>query len=152
MIDGHCERSGDGLPRSDLPGSGKPPRVLLIEDDEVMREMLAEALRQEGYHVTECAKALPWLLFCVHNSANGSGDTADYDVVVSDIRMPNIGGLDVLRIIRDIRCAEFCPPTILITAFGDEQTHATAKTLGAAAVLDKPFQIHDLIEMIREVV
>lgn len=116
-----------------------------------MREMLAEALRQEGYDVTECASAVPWLLFCVHHSGQGVQDCADgYDVVVSDIRMPRITGLDVLRIIRDIHCAEACPPTIFITAFGDEETHQTAQALGAAAVLDKPFPMKDLVHKIQE--
>lgn len=152
MTIGHSGRAGDRWSASDPPSSRKLSRVLLIEDDDVMREMLAEALRREGYHVTECAKAVPWLLHCVHNSANGTGDADEYDVVVSDIRMPQIGGLDVLRILRDIHCTEYCPPTILITAFGDEQTHAMARTLGAVAVLDKPFQMQKLIETIREVV
>lgn len=116
-----------------------------------MREMLAEALRQEGYDVTECTNAIPWLLFCVHHSGQDAHDPADgFDVVVSDIRMPRMTGLDVLRIIRDIHCAEACPPTIFITAFGDEETHQRAQALGAAAVLDKPFQIKDLVQKIQE--
>lgn len=129
----------------------KPPHVLLIEDDDVMREMLAEALRHEGYRVTESAEALAWLLFCIHHSAREDRDGDLYDVVVSDIRMPHIGGLDVLRLIHDIRCADVCPPTIFITAFGDEKTHETAEALGAVTVLNKPFHLAELIDKVREV-
>lgn len=131
----------------------EPPHILLIEDDDVMREMLAEALRHAGYQVTECNSASQWLESCVHQAAKNRPlderhDT--YDVVVSDIRMPNMSGLDVLRILRVIRCDFICPPTILITAFGNSVTHERARELGAMAVLDKPFPIKYLIEKVRE--
>jgi DNA-binding NtrC family response regulator len=63
------------------------------------------------------------------------------DVLVSDVRMPGLGGLDVLR---GLRHCEWANPVILITAFGDEATHLEAVRLGAAAVLDKPFDVDDL--------
>lgn len=141
-----------GTPRKGSPNRSRPPHVLLIEDDDVMREMLAEALRHEGYRVTESAEALAWLLFCIHHSAREHRDGDLYDVVVSDIRMPNIGGLDALRLIHDIRCADACPPTIFITAFGDEKVHETAHSLGAVAVVNKPFHLAELIDKVREVI
>ena len=135
-------------------GCDRPPHILLIEDDEEMLNMLSEALIQEGYRVTKCTKALDWLLSCIHNSGGNmsSGTDNRFDVVISDIRMPKMGGLDALRIINDLNCAEVCPPTILITAFGDEETHSMARILGAAEVLDKPFDINDLIQNVRKLV
>lgn len=131
-------------------GCDRSPHILLIEDDEEMRDMLADTLRREGFDVTECSDARSWLLFCVHNSAGDNDEK--YDVVVSDIRMPKIGGLDAMRIINDLNCAEACPPTIFLTAFGDEETHRMAKKLGAVEVLDKPFDIKDLIKKVRKLV
>ncbi len=132
----------------------RPPHVLLIEDDDEMRNMLAEALTQEGYRVTERNEALDWLLACIHNSAKDTSSSPNnsFDVVVSDIRMPKMGGLDALRIINDINCADVCPPTIFITAFGDEETHQMARTLGAFYVLDKPFDISRLIDKLKEAI
>ncbi|MFW6171414.1 MAG: response regulator [Planctomycetota bacterium] len=137
------------------PLGRKMPRVLLIEDDDVMREMLAEALRRAGCEVTECGDGLQCLQACGHDTAScqpaehGVCDT--YEVLVSDIRMPNMSGLDVLRTLREILGAEGCPPAVLITAFGDEATHERAQELGAVTVLDKPFAVKELIETVRTV-
>lgn len=130
------------------------PHVLLVEDDDVMREMLAEALRRNGYKVTECADALKWLEICTKRASSSPQvkHQESYDVVVSDIRMPNINGLDVLRIIRSVDIDGSCPPTVFITAFGDATVHQNANDLGAVAVLDKPFPIKDLIDQVRALV
>ena len=58
-----------------------------------------------------------------------------YDVIVSDVNMPGLSGLDVLAA---LRCADWTTPVILITAFGDQQIRAEAEALGAARRLDKP--------------
>jgi len=62
------------------------------------------------------------------------------DLIVSDVRMPGWSGLDLLRFLRHRRSAI---PVVLITAFGDRDTHERAARLGAA-VLDKPFALADL--------
>lgn len=134
----------------------KPPHVLLVEDDDVMLDMLADAFRREGWQVTKCSDAMRWLQSCVRESTSVdvmeyTATGISYDVVVSDIRMPNVSGLDVLRILGDIHCANACPPTIFITAFGDEETHRRARELGAVTVLDKPFAVKDLVDKVREV-
>ncbi len=144
----HSERS------ENVTGCDRSPHVLLIEDDEEMLNMLSEALMQEGYRVTKCTETLDWLLSCIHCSGKDMSSSANnsFDVVISDIRLPKMGGLDALRIINDLDCAEICPPTIFITAFGDEETHSMARKLGAAEVLDKPFDINDLIRKVCELV
>ncbi len=129
----------------------QPLNVLLIEDDDAMRKMLAEVFRREGWKVTECENVLRWLKFCVNETKGNSAESQDiYDVVVSDIRMPDMSGLDVLRMLKDIHCAEACPPTILITAFGDEESHQRAKQLGATQILNKPFDTKTLITCVRQ--
>ncbi len=153
MTDGDRQQSPSAH-RADAETSDRP-HVLLIEDDDVMREMLTEALQREGFRVTERSDAFAWLESCVRRAsgagASEEGPVDSYDVVVSDIRMPHMSGLDVLRILREINCTGSCPPTIFITAFGDSETHDMAHELGAAAVLDKPFPIKYLIEKVRSV-
>jgi CheY-like chemotaxis protein len=117
-----------------------PARVLLAEDDEEMRSMLAEALRREGYAVVE-ARNGDELLARVRSSVLSTDDGAPVDLVVSDIRMPGCSGLEVLEKLRD---EDWAVPVILITAFGDEETHRKARSLGATLVLDKPFDVGDL--------
>jgi DNA-binding response OmpR family regulator len=72
----------------------------------------------------------------------------DFDLIISDIRMPGVNGLSVLEGLREFKGV---PPIILITAFGDEQTHADAERLGAAAVINKPFEITELLSTAREI-
>lgn len=123
-------------------------RVLLAEDDGEMRELLREALEHAGYDVTECSDG--WsLLEHLHSYFLASeGNEEWFDVVVSDIRMPAITGLEVLE---DGRTLDTFPPMILITAFGDEAVHDDARRFGAAAILDKPFDVDDLILAVQEI-
>ena len=64
-----------------------------------------------------------------------------FKAIVSDICMPGLTGLDLLAA---LRCTRFEIPVILITAFGDEEVRAEARSLGATAVLDKPFNLDEL--------
>jgi len=121
------------------------PHILLIEDDDQMRSMLAQTLEQEGYRVTECPDAFHWMDFCAGSRIDDT--SIDYDLVISDIRLP---GVDGLKMLEGLQHARRNPPTILITAFGDEQTHRRARELGARAVLDKPFATHDLLRVVHE--
>jgi len=120
------------------PSTAVAPRrrhVLVAEDDTRMRQLLAAMLRRAGFEVTE-AKNGAELLDCIGNL--GATPTRSIDLIISDIRMPMLSGLDVLT---EARWDRWDIPVILITAFGDEDTHAEARRLGAAAVFDKPFEL-----------
>ncbi|NQU24516.1 MAG: response regulator [Candidatus Nealsonbacteria bacterium] len=123
-------------------------RVLLAEDDDEMRALLAWRLRKDGYEVTECDHGID--LINRIDPLGGPGESEEFDLVVSDIRMPGITGLEVLEDMR--HCGTECPPVILITAFGDEETHQQARRLGAVAMFDKPFDFNDLLATVREIV
>jgi DNA-binding response OmpR family regulator len=119
--------------------------LLLVEDDLEMRDMLASALRRDGYAVIEAANgddALEWLGPGV---LEGNPDRLP-DVVVSDIRLPYFSGLDIAE---GLQLARKDVPVILITGFGDPETHAEALRIGAHCVLDKPFELDDLRVAIR---
>ena len=70
-----------------------------------------------------------------------------FDLVVTDIRMPGVFGLSVAAGAVDF---QGFPPMILITTFGDAETHQAAEQYGVKAVLDKPFRIPKLLELVRE--
>jgi CheY-like chemotaxis protein len=72
----------------------------------------------------------------------------DFDLIISDIRMPAHSGLEILEAGPQLKGF---PPMILITAFGSELTHARARRFGAVAVFDKPFDVNDLLVKVREV-
>ena len=121
------------------------PHILLAEDDREMRSLLTTSLRRAGFRVTACrdgSDLLSYLTpFILHEQP------VEFDLIVSDIRMPLITGLEILE---DLPQREGFPPIILITAFGDEHTHERARDLGAAAMLDKPFKMEDLLWLVRE--
>lgn len=131
----------------EIETAGNGYRILLAEDDLEMRKMLAWSLREEGFEVTECydgdslMKRLGFL--------DTLGETETFDLIISDIRMPGVTGTQVLEAIKDY---EDFPPMILITAFGDEDIHLKAKKLGAAVVIDKPFDIDDLLATIVQII
>jgi CheY-like chemotaxis protein len=78
---------------------------------------------------------------------NGEIDV-EYDLIVTDIRMPGVTGMEVVEGLAGL---PGCPPMILITAFGDAETHERAHQLGVAAVLDKPFEIEDFTRVVHDV-
>ena len=135
------------------PGGASPadagaPRILLAEDDREMRVLLAEQLRHDGYEVVECCDGQGLV---AHLSALflPGAEPEEFDLVISNIRMPAFSGLEVLD---GLHGRAGCPPVILITAFGDEQTHERARRLGAVATFDKPFRIPDLLAVVRQTV
>jgi CheY-like chemotaxis protein len=122
---------------------GRPPRILLAEDDEAVRESIAEALREDGYEVivVENGRDLFWSL-AVPTHTHGA-----VDLVVTDVRMPAYSGLDVLDAL-----ATDCPvPKVVMTAFPTQDTLAKAKSLGIA-LLEKPFPLEHLRVLVHELI
>ena len=106
--------------------------VLLVDDEPSIRETLAEFLIQEGHSVTSC----------------GSGERAidlvmkqAYDVVVCDMNLPGIDGIDVLE---RLRANHPAVPVLLITAYATVESAVEAFQKGAVDYLTKPFQLADL--------
>lgn len=113
-------------------------RIVVAEDDAELRRLLVLALGSDGYDVVEAEDgralieqiAKLWLI----------------DAVISDVRMPGRSGLEVLA---GFRRADWTTPFVLITAFGSEELHEKAYSLGASAVVDKPFDIDNLRILVR---
>lgn len=114
--------------------------ILLVEDDSEMRGMLAAALRRDGYTVVEAASgddAVEWLGVGI---LEGTPERTPA-LIISDIRLPHLSGFDILE---GAGLSAHRLPVILITGFGDHETHEMARELGAVCVLDKPFALEDL--------
>jgi CheY-like chemotaxis protein len=125
---------------------GRRPRVLIAEDDDEMRRLLAKVLVADGYAIVECRDGAD-LFSRLEPSVVGRA-TWDFDVIVSDVIMPGPTGLEILEDLHE--CRGF-PPVVLITAFGDAGIHARAKKAGAVAVLDKPFGTEELLNKLHEI-
>lgn len=108
-------------------------RVLVVDDDADMREWVKEELESEG--------------FSVETAAGGRAGVArvkegGVDVVVSDVKMPDLDGLDLLREIREVEPSPF---VIIVTGFGSIDTAIRAVKLGAYDYITKPFKIDQLL-------
>jgi DNA-binding NtrC family response regulator len=128
-------------PLSTEPGlTLRPLRVLLAEDDSEMRRLMVVILRRNNCEVIE-AKSGSQLWELIVRGALGTETEPQVDLIISDVRMPGMSGLEVLS---SLRSQHAVTPMILITAFGDTDTHAEAHRLGALAVFNKPFDLDDL--------
>lgn len=110
--------------------------VFVIDDDDAMRDSLDFLLGSADFHVT------------VFESAHQFLDTlssADFGCVVSDIRMPGIDGIELLKRLKASRSAL---PVVIMTGHGDVPLAVEAMKLGAADFLEKPFEDDRLIGMI----
>ncbi len=118
------------------------PKILLAEDDHELRELLAFCLFRAGYNVTSCDNGLQLLEYLEDCPGD---DQPRFDLVLTDLRMPALTGLEVLETFHDYPQR---PPFICMTAFGDKETHELAKNLGAAITIDKPVDLDDLVTLI----
>jgi len=123
------------------------PRILLAEDDQELRALLTWVLHKAGYAITECSNGVELLVNLYPYT--DSLQQPEFDLVVTDIRMP---GLTALEIVEGLQDCPQCPPVILITSFGDDETHRKAERLGVIAVFDKPFDTDDLLSKVRQIV
>ncbi|HXU81831.1 MAG TPA: response regulator [Polyangia bacterium] len=123
-----------------------PARILLAEDDPELRSLLAEALRRDGHLVMEVSNGVA-LDDVIRELAAQSPVHAD-EIVISDVRMPGRTGLSVLQ---SHRGCPWCPRFIFMTGFGDDELRAEAVDLGAAAVIEKPFEFDELRGILEDV-
>ncbi len=112
-------------------------RILIVDDDPEMCRVLAEFLQGEGYLVDQVADGA---------EALRQVRAAPFESVVLDKNLDGESGLDLLPRLRALIPAT---PVILITAFGDERTCEEAFARGAHDILLKPFDLDDLLEVLR---
>jgi len=106
--------------------------LLIVEDDPEMLDLLRKVLEKEGYRVSLAADS---------HEATASLSKIPFDLVVTDMVMPDNGGLELLQA---IRASQPALPVIIITAFGDWGTYSRALELGAAAFISKPLKMAEL--------
>jgi response regulator NasT len=117
-------------------GDEKPRRVLVAEDEALIRMDLAEMLREEGYEVVGEAGD--------GQEAVDLAESLKPDLVIMDVKMPRRDGIDAASEIAAKRIA----PIVILTAFSQRELVERARDAGAMAYLVKPFNINDLIPAI----
>ena len=114
------------------------PRVLVVDDEERMRSIIRKELERKGYRVDEAASG---------KAALEAAEQQSYDVVLLDLRMPGMTGLEALARFREIPPA---PEIIIVTGFGTIDTAIEAMRLGAYHYVTKPFKLRELEINIRK--
>jgi DNA-binding NtrC family response regulator len=103
-------------------------RLLVVDDDRAMREMLASLFKERGLSVEDAASA---------DAALARAAEQDFDVVLSDVRMPGLSGVELVGQLRRLRPGT---PVVLMTAFGSIDSAVEAMRTGAFDYLTKPFE------------
>lgn len=131
------------LPHEETESLGTDrPWVIVAEDDWEMLRLLLRVLSNDGYKVVMAGSGLELYDTLRHLRRAAS----EPSLVVSDIRMPGLNGIEVLQ---TMRSWGWTTPVVLITAFPDEETLAAADAAGATAVMTKPFEMDDLRTTVR---
>ena len=113
-------------------------RILLVEDDEELRQLLARYLTGQGFTVREAANGQDGLSLAAENHC---------DIVVLDIMLPDINGLEVLRQLR----AQTHLPVVLLTARGDETDRIVGFEVGADDYIPKPCNPRELVARLQAI-
>jgi DNA-binding NtrC family response regulator len=113
-------------------------RVLIVEDEALIRWAVGEALTAAGHHVFEAADAATARGFLAEGAA-------PLDVVLLDLRLPDSSDLSLLA---SIRRAMPGTAVVMMTAHGTREDAATAKALGAYEVVEKPFDVHRIEQIL----
>jgi DNA-binding response OmpR family regulator len=126
------------MPSNERGGGGPAPAtVLLLEDDPKIASFLSKGLRREGL-------GFEW--YSSGMEALARMDRGGIDVLLLDLGLPDIDGLEVLRVLRD---RGMVLPVIVITGRSDPRDRAVALSLGVVAYLTKPFAWADLLGAVR---
>jgi DNA-binding response OmpR family regulator len=121
-------------------GKKSPRRILLIEDDKEISELLKLHLVDEGYEIVQCGDGRIGL------------DTAlsgQFDVVILDLMLPKLDGLDVCR---QLRSENSYIPILILTSRADEVDRVLGLELGADDYITKPFSIRELIARVKAII
>jgi nitrogen regulation protein NR(I) len=116
------------------------PKILLIEDDVRLAANLRHVLEDEGFTVTHAARG---------DDGLRSASQAAFDAVLTDLRLPGLGGLDLVRRLHE---AQPRLPVVLMTAHGAVETAIEATKLGAFDYLQKPFEMEELLALLHKAV
>jgi DNA-binding NtrC family response regulator len=119
------------------PSAGREAgRILIIDDEPIVREVLRDVLAREAYALTFAADAEAGLLALDHQ---------EFDLVVLDLMLPGMGGLEALT---EIRRRDPDQVIVMLTAFGSVETAVQAMRMGANDYLTKPFKNDDVLRSV----
>jgi DNA-binding NarL/FixJ family response regulator len=125
--------------------------IVIVDDEEAIRKAMGQHLFEKGYQVTACSDGQSALKVVRSRQLETSTENSVPDAIVSDIRMPGMSGLQLLREIReDVHIMGV--PVILLTAKGLTQDRIVGYDAGADAYIPKPFDPEELVTILDNVI
>jgi excisionase family DNA binding protein len=129
-VDAWLERN-----RVDKSADTDRPRILVVDDEQAVRDLLVKALSEEDWDV-DTAPDGPTAIECMRGT--------EYDLLITDLRMP---GMDGLSVIREARRKSLDMPVIVVTGNSTEASAIEAINLGVTGYLTKPFRMRRAVEI-----
>ncbi len=121
-------------------------RVLLVEDEELIRETIALALSEEGYEVVTAEDGRKGLELVCRSGESNRPELVNFDLIILDLMLPYVNGLDLCRLIRREGNSV---PVLILSAKGSETDRVVGLEVGADDYLTKPFGMRELIARCR---
>ncbi|MBE9178264.1 response regulator transcription factor [Oculatella sp. LEGE 06141] len=121
-------------------------RVLVVEDEELIRDMIAIALEEEGYDVIMAEDGRTALELACRSDEKGYPEIASLDLIILDLMLPYVNGLDLCRLIRHEGNSV---PILMLSAKGSETDRVVGLEVGADDYLTKPFGMRELVARCR---
>ena len=116
-----------------------PLRVLVVDDEALIRWSLSELFAEVGYDVTEASDGA--------SAVAEASEGGEYDAIVLDYRLPDSNDLHLLEQIRQLQPRA---AVVMMTAFGTPEITSGALKLGAYQVVSKPFDVHDMVNLVAQ--
>lgn len=118
------------------------PKVLVVDDDEAVRNLLTTVLKLEGYEVATARDG---------REAIRMAEVESFDAILLDLMMPHLSGEDTLRVLRDRERSSVTPIIIITAKEGDEPIVETT-VAGADAYLSKPFEPEMVLTLLKRLI
>lgn len=136
------KEKGSSISKDETPQPQKPKHVLLIDDDELVLKTLARILKTNGYDVEPAENG---------EEALGKARNLNFDLVITDMRMPGMDGIETIKRIREVNRIANKPstPEIIISAYMDTEAERQAQNLGITDYVYKPFAVNDFMDTVK---
>ena len=116
-------------------------KILIIDDEELIIKSFTKLLEKNGYNVFVAKKGEDALVI---------SEEEDFDLIIVDIKMPGINGVETVKSLYELKGKK--TPTIFISGYAEDELQKQAEALNPVAYINKPFDISELMNKIKEVI
>ncbi|MDJ0661759.1 MAG: response regulator transcription factor [Crocosphaera sp.] len=124
-------------------------RILVVEDEDVIRDMIVLALEDEGYDITAVSDGRTALNFLQQEDNNPKTTEIEFDLLILDLMLPQVNGLDICRL---LRYQGNIIPILILSAKASETDRVLGLEVGADDYLTKPFSMRELVARCRALI